>query len=180
MSSIVDSAINGRVAGLRHRGDRLIADEPSDEPAESNFELVRAAYRLRLDSRRLEETARSIGRFLELLDPDVEFLAASGIWPPCQARRRVTDLLVEAARQWEECSFALEDVWAVDESRMVACGLALVRPAGKTEVYEIPFANVWTIEDGLATRIESFADRQEALEALKERSEAHAGEGGMR
>jgi ketosteroid isomerase-like protein len=168
MSGGLDSAAATLPAGS------LTADERSDEPAVGNLELVRDAYQLRLDSHRLEETARSIGRFLQLLDPDVEFLAAPGIRPPCQARRRVTDLLLEAARQWEECSFVLEDVWEVDESRVIACGLTLVRPAGKTEAYEIPFANAWTIEEGLATRIESFADRQEALEALKERPNAHA------
>jgi ketosteroid isomerase-like protein len=141
--------------------------DPSGEPARSNVRLVRNAYRLRLDGSRAEDAARSIDGFLALLSPDIRFLASPCGLPTCLGRDQVAELLDRAVQQWAECSFAVEEVTAVDATRVLACGTTLARPAGKTEVYEVPFANLWTIKDGLATRIESFADRREALEWVK-------------
>jgi ketosteroid isomerase-like protein len=148
-------------------GPHPSAGELREETAEANVQLVRDAYRLRLDESRAEDTARSITGFLALLSPDVKFLESPCGVPTCLGRDRVAEVLDRAKQQWAECSFAVEDVSALDGTRVLACGRTLARPAGKSEVAEIPFANLWTIEEGLATRIESFADRREALEALK-------------
>lgn len=137
----------------------------SERPA-GNRGLVREAYRLRFNSGQAEETARSIDRFLELLAPDVEFVASTGIPSSHQGRSAVGDLLHETAREWEECSFAAEEVVELDAGRVLASGTVLARPFGKTEVYEIPFANLWTFEGGRAIRIESFTDREQAQAAL--------------
>jgi ketosteroid isomerase-like protein len=144
----------------------LVACRRPEETAEANPQLVREAYRLRLDGDRVDDTANSIDGFLELLAPDVEFLTANGIWPPCEGRRGVADLLMEAARQWAECSFAVEELEELDEARVLACGTVLARPSGRTEIYEIPFVNLWTIEAGRAIRIESFTDRWQAQAAV--------------
>jgi ketosteroid isomerase-like protein len=155
---VVGERISGRAPDPRRRTE--------ETAAKGNPELVRDAYRLRLDGDRADDTARSISGFLELLAPDVKFLTANGIWPSCQGRHGVADLLLEAARQWAECSFAVEEVRELDQNRVFACGTVLARASGRTEIYEIPFVNLWTIETGRAIRIESFTDRQEAQAAL--------------
>jgi ketosteroid isomerase-like protein len=144
----------------------LVARRRTEDTATANAQLVREAYRLRLDGGRVDDTARSIGGFLELLAPEVEFLTANGIWPNCQGQRGVADLLTEAAREWAECSFAVEELRELDETRVLACGTVLARPSGRTEIYEIPFVNLWTIEEGRAIRIESFTDRRQAEAAV--------------
>jgi ketosteroid isomerase-like protein len=144
----------------------LVARRGTEETATANAQLVREAYRLRLDGDRVDDTARSIDGFLELLAPEVEFQTANGIWPNCQGRGGVADLLLEAARQWAECSFAVEELQELNETRVLACGTVLARPSGRTEIYEIPFVNLWTIEEGRAIRIESFTDRRQAEAAV--------------
>jgi hypothetical protein len=125
------------------------------ESAQTNPELVREAYRLRFDSTRVEDTACSIGRFLQLLAPEVELVGVAKIWSPCRGRRAATDALLDAALRWAECSFALEDLGAPDEARVLACGTVLARPAGRSEIHQDPFVDLWTIEEGRAIRIES-------------------------
>ena len=155
------------MAGERFPGRRSDPRRQTEETATTgNPELVRDAYRLRFDGDRADETARSITGFLELLAPDVKFLTANGIWPSCQGRSGVADLLLEASRQWAECSFAVEELRELDQTRVIACGTVLARASGRTEIYEIPFVNLWTIEAGRAIRIDSFTDRQQALAAL--------------
>jgi ketosteroid isomerase-like protein len=144
----------------------LVARRGTEETATANAQLVREAYRLRLDGDRVDDTARSIDGFLELLAPEVEFLTANGIWPNCQGRGGVADLLLEAAREWAECSFAVEGLQELNETRVLACGTVLARPSGRTEIYEIPFVNLWTIVEGRAIRIESFTDRRQAEAAV--------------
>ena len=124
---------------------------------QSNSELVREAYRLRFDCARVEETACAIGRFLGLLAPEVELIGASRIWSPCRGRRAATDALLDAALCWAECSFALEDLRAPEEGRVLACGTVLARPAGRSEIHQDPFVDLWTIEAGRAIRIESLS-----------------------
>ena len=141
----------------------LVTRRRTEETATGNQQLVREAYRLRLDGDRIDATARSIDGFLELLAPEVDFLTANGIWPSCQGRRGVADLLTEAARQWAECSFAVEELRELNKTRVLACGTVLARPSARTEIYEVPFVNLWTIEEGRAIRIESFTDRWQAL-----------------
>ena len=145
---------------------------PVEEAAGGNAELVRGAYALRFDSSRVEETSRSMGRFLNLLSADVEFVAATGIWPSSQGRHTVSDLLLEAAREWEECWFEADEVVELDARRVLATGTVRARPSRKAEVYEIPFVNLWTIEHGQAVRIESFTDREQAQAALRPRLSA--------
>jgi ketosteroid isomerase-like protein len=139
--------------------------DPAERAAEDNLQLVREAYRLRIDSGRADETARSISRFVDLLAPDVSFVADAGVWPPCEGNSAVADLLLDAAREWAECSFALEDLRALDPNHVLASGTVLARPAGRTEIYEIPFVNLWTIEGNRATRIEAFNRREQAEQA---------------
>ena len=139
--------------------------DPAERAAEDNLQLVRDAYRLHLDNRRADETARSISRFVNLLAPDVCFVAAAGVWPAREGSGAVADLLFDAAQEWDECSFAVEDLRGLDEDRVLAAGTVLARPAGRTEIYEIPFVNVWTIEGNRATRIESFNRVEQAEEA---------------
>jgi ketosteroid isomerase-like protein len=130
-----------------------------------NVAAAGEAYRLRFDSSRPEQTARSIDDFLGHLAPDVEFAASSGPWPSAQGRQAVRQLLLEAGEQWEECSFAVEEMLELDVRHVLACGKAVARPSGQTKLREIPFVNLWTFEAGRAVRIESFVDRRQAIVA---------------
>jgi hypothetical protein len=127
------------------------------ESTQSNSELVREAYRLRFDCTRVQDTACSIGRFLGLLAPEVELLGAAKIWTACRGRRAATEALIDAALRWAECSFALEDLRTPDEGRVLACGTVLARPAGRSEIHQDPFVDLWTFEEGRAIRIESLS-----------------------
>jgi hypothetical protein len=127
------------------------------ESAQTNPELVREAYRLRFGCARVEDTACSIGRFLQLLAPEVELVGAAKIWSACRGRRAATDALLDAALRWAECSFVLEDLRAPDQARVLACGTVLARPAGCSEIHQDPFVDLWTIEAGRAIRIESLS-----------------------
>ena len=126
--------------------------------ASRNLELVREAYRLRFDAGRVEETARSLRRFLELLAPDAELAGEGEVWSPCRGRIAITNALVDAARRWSECSFAVEEMREPEPDRVLACGTVLLRPAGTSEVQSSRFADLWTIKEGLVVRIESLGD----------------------
>ena len=134
--------------------DRL-ADLATRGTAPSDTELVRDAYRLHFDCSRVEESARSIGDFLRLLAPEIELAGESEIWSACKGRRAVTNDLVSAAHRWAECSFAVEDVREPEPGRVLACGTVLLRQAGTSEVRRRPFADLWTIADGLVVRVEA-------------------------
>lgn len=131
-----------------------LAERLSVETADDNLGLVRTAYRLRLDSARIDETARSIRRFLELLAPDIELMGQSQLWCSCRGRLETANALVDAARRWAECSFALEEAQVPEPGHVLACGTAVLRPSGSTEVRTARFADLWTIKEGLAVRVE--------------------------
>jgi hypothetical protein len=136
--------------------NQLAAHLPAGSP-QTDLELVREAYRLRFDCARVEDTACSIGRFLGLLAPEVELVGAAKIWSACRGRRAATEALLDAALRWAECSFALEDLRTPDDRRVLACGTVLARPAGRSEIDQDPFVDLWTIEAGRAIRIESLS-----------------------
>jgi ketosteroid isomerase-like protein len=137
------------------------------ERGDAGLELVRRAYGLRFDSARPEQTARSIEAFLSLLAPQVEFVDPAGVWGPALGTAAVRNLLIDASDQWAECSFAVEEVGQIDRGQVLARGWVLARAEQQTEVYEIRFANIWTIENGRAVRIESFADDRRELKLVE-------------
>ena len=93
-------------------------------------------------------------------------VTGSGIRAPRQGENTIRQLLFEAAEQWQECSFAVEELLELDARHVLVCGMALARAPGQGQVQEIPFVNLWTFEDGRAVRIESFVNRRKALAAL--------------
>ena len=145
----------------KERPEQTAADQASNDLA-----LVGDAYRLTFDSARPDATKRSIEGFLDLLASDAEFVTGSGIRAPRQGENTIRQLLFEAAEQWQECSFAVEELLELDARHVLVCGMALARAPGQGQVQEIPFVNLWTFEDGRAVRIESFVNRRKALAAL--------------
>ena len=134
--------------------DPATADEVIDA-LPSDVELVREAYGLRVDCTRIQETARSVRRFLELLSSEIELAGDSELWEPCRGKPAATQSLVNVALNCAECSFALEDVRVPDPGHVLACGTVLIRPAGTSEVQKRAFTHLWTISNGAASRVES-------------------------
>jgi ketosteroid isomerase-like protein len=137
--------------------------ESASREAPEHQDLVLDAYRLRLDSSDSELTAQSIDRFLQLLAPDAVFVGELGA---VHGRGAIGRFLQETSEQWQDYGFVVEECLQIDAQRVLASGTVIARPTDVPALYEIPFANVWTIEGGLATRVESFADRQRAELAL--------------
>jgi ketosteroid isomerase-like protein len=134
-------------------------------PARSSVEKVRQAYGLFLDQDRSEETERSACTLLELLDDDVEFAGAQTVWPRCRGKRALETVLANARRRWAEWSFEVEEVEELKTGQVLAAGKVLARLIGESEIARAPFAHLWTIDQGRATRIESYRDVGEVRSA---------------
>lgn len=105
---------------------------------------------------------------LELLDPDIEWIEAEGF--PYGGTYRGPEQVVEnvfekLGEEWEP--FEVRPERFVDGGdTVVALGeySGTYRETGKS--VRVPFAHVWTIEDGRATRFQQFTDTALVQEAL--------------
>jgi ketosteroid isomerase-like protein len=132
-----------------------------------NIELVRSAYAIGLDWTDPESGRPTVDALLDLLDPKVVFVSDAG--QPGRIAYAGTGefrhLLEQSSEEWERCRYEIGELVAADEERVLATGRVVARKRCGTRV-EVPFANVWTVRGGRAVRIESYADRGAALEAI--------------
>jgi hypothetical protein len=118
--------------------------------------VVRAAYSLTLSRDDAAATAGSIAAFLELLSPDAVFRADDGA--ELSGRSELRRALETAAHDWRLCRFELAGAGAADDERILAFG-SVIGATGPGEPKPIaPFANLWTLQQGLVTRIDAFPD----------------------
>jgi ketosteroid isomerase-like protein len=124
---------------------------------ESNLELVHRSF---------DAVARADkAAWCEGADPDVEAVPV-GDWPEGEIRGRdaVWDFLLAANEPWEPGRYELTEI-VEDENHVVGRMRADLR--GKTSGVEVEY-DYWvgfTFADGLATRVEWFATREEAITA---------------
>ena len=123
-----------------------------------NAELVRGFY---------EAAARGDHSAMELFAPDVEFhmpdvLPHGGTM---HGREALGTYFGEVQGRWDDFRAELDDI--VDgDARIVALGRFCGRPKANGRYVEIPFALVWTMRDGIATRVDEYTDTALLLEAL--------------
>jgi hypothetical protein len=131
-----------------------------------DLELVEAAYELALDRSDPRRTERSIDAFIGLMSESVVFVPEGGA-TPYHGRRAVRRLLVEAVEQWRSLRYVVDEIVDLGGGDLIACGKLLAELDGGRRS-EIPFVNHWTIQAGQAVRIDSFSDRDEALETFSQ------------
>jgi ketosteroid isomerase-like protein len=163
--------IPGPLQGLLRRSNGRAR---SDDRRQDDVQLVQAAYRLTLEKSDPQRTARSIDRFLALLSGSVVFVPESGAAGAYRGRQAVRRLLADAAENWNSVRYEIEEMLDLGGGDLVVCGNALARSDVRSRPSEIPFVNRWKIRAGQAVRIESFGDRDEALEAFAMRSRPRA------
>ena len=123
-----------------------------------NAELVRGFY---------EAVARGDMSAMGLFAPDVEFhmpdvLPHGGT---IRGREALGAYFGEVQGRWDDFRAELDDI--VDgDARIVALGRFCGRPKANGRYVEIPFALVWTMQDGAAIRVDEYTDTALLLEAL--------------
>ncbi len=123
-----------------------------------NAELVRGFY---------EAVARGDHSAMGLFAPDVEFnmpdvLPHGGT---IRGREALGAYFGEVQGRWDDFRAELDDI--VDgDARIVALGRFCGRPKANGRYVEIPFALVWTMQDGAAIRVDEYTDTALLLEAL--------------
>jgi ketosteroid isomerase-like protein len=124
-----------------------------------NVELARAQYE--------RWNAREFEAWIDSFDPEVEYTSVvssidgGGAYRGHEGLRRFVSNYFEG---WED--FQLEPTEYFDAGPKVAVVMtAVARGRGSGVRVERELAHVWTFRDGRAIRHESFASREEALEA---------------
>jgi ketosteroid isomerase-like protein len=127
--------------------------------SEENVEMVRGFI--------LGWNDRGVDALVENVAPDVEFHAPKesmepGIYRGPDEVRAYWDRTGEGYRTRRVESVDMIDV---DDTRVIAVVKAFVTTAHFATEVEMNWAWLYTIENGLVTRAETFTDRQQALEA---------------
>jgi ketosteroid isomerase-like protein len=127
--------------------------------ASENVELIRRAYE--------DYAERGLEAIMDLLHPDVEFVEPEFI-PGAEAFRGhegAREWLRKTSDIWEEFGYELEEIAEAGDRVAVAFRM-VARGKGSGVEIESHRVHVWTLRDGRAVRVEGFASRAEAWEAL--------------
>ena len=113
------------------------------------------------------ETRDNVSPF-EVYDPEIEWYAGVpgvGFEPVYRGHDGVRAFWRYFLTSWESIEFRLDDlIDAGDE--VVALIWQRNRGRASGAVVEYEYAQVWTLRDGLVTRLRNFLSRQEALKAV--------------
>lgn len=128
--------------------------------SQANVELVRAGY----------ESFRSTGEFAEqFVTPDFVWdMSKFRDWPEQQIYEGpdgARSFLADWGGAWEDWELELEALHDAGEQVV-----AVVRQRGRSKASGLPvdmyFAQVWTLRGGKQTRVQTYADPDEAIEAV--------------
>lgn len=128
--------------------------------SEENIELVRQGY---------EAWNRGdVDAWLELLDPEIEFRTAQlfsdtdAVYRGHEGMKKFWHTFREP---WETVLIKVERIESIGEDRVLALFRFLGRGRGSGAEVTVQYANLFTIEDGVASRCVGFSDWGEALAA---------------
>jgi ketosteroid isomerase-like protein len=123
-----------------------------------NIELVRRVYAIGLDRTQPRSLETALVELRSLLDPGVVFVPEAGRADGVAYRGidQYLELFERSLEVWERWSYELSEVVPAGEDRILAVGVVMARRRGQ-EVRS-PFATVWTLRAGKATRIEPYPD----------------------
>jgi uncharacterized protein len=129
--------------------------------AEANVETLRRGYAA-LNRGELSEV-------ISLIDDDIVW-DPGDLSPDGQPNSRGRAGFEAFVRSWIDAfdDFRVEPYDVIEEGQFL---IALVRQSGRGRVsgaaIEVEIAHVWTIDDGRAVRLESYRNRQAALDAVR-------------
>jgi ketosteroid isomerase-like protein len=126
--------------------------------SEENVEVVREGYEVWQRSRQLD---------FDLLHPEIDWVMHGTPAGDVTYRGRdgVRRWFAEQDDAWSDQWWEVEDVRETPDGRVLALIIAHAVGRGSDVPVRLPLANIWTIEEGRATRFEIFIDRTAALEA---------------
>jgi ketosteroid isomerase-like protein len=127
--------------------------------SEENVEMVRSSI--------LGWNDRGVDAFVENVAPDVEFHPPKESFEPGIYRGPdgVRTYFDRTGETFEERRVESVDMIEVDDNRVIAVVKVFVTTPHFAGEVEMNWASLVTIENGLMTRMETFTDRQQALEA---------------
>ena len=107
----------------------------------------------------------------EYFDPEVEFhedprLPEAGIY---RGVGKVLDYWEQFIESFDEFVIEAEDFVDIGGGRVLVLLIITTRGRGSSAAVTMRIAWIFTVHDALITRIEAFADREEALEAARPR-----------
>jgi ketosteroid isomerase-like protein len=128
----------------------------------SNVELVREG---------MEAWSRGdIEGTLALIDPEIVWRpiqAWPGIQPEYRGHGGVRRFWAAFRDPWETITMQADEIRELDERRVLTRSHFRARGRASGVTTEAVLHTVWTLEDGLLVRFESFTDERAALEAAK-------------
>jgi uncharacterized protein len=132
------------------------------------IELLRRAYTIQFDRLSPGSVRAAIQAFVDLLGPEVEFepLEDEPGERAVRGREAVMRLLEEASEDWDACRYEAHECIHLGEDRVMVTGRVIARGRDGGAEVDLPFAHVWTLRDGLASRIEAYADAAQARDSL--------------
>ncbi|HEX3277147.1 MAG TPA: nuclear transport factor 2 family protein [Thermoleophilaceae bacterium] len=125
-----------------------------------NVEIARRAWE--------EWTRGDLDAFLEFFDPAVEWIPTR-LWPEediYYGREGIRRFVEKWLASWERFESGVEEYLEVDGDRVLVLGWQRGFGPGSNVPVHMDFAQLTTMKDGLACRVEIYADRREALEAV--------------
>jgi ketosteroid isomerase-like protein len=127
--------------------------------SEENVEIVRSSI--------LGWNDRGVDAFVENVAPDVEFHPPKESFEPGIYRGPdgVRTYFDRTGETFEERRVESVDMIEVDDNRVIAVVKVFTTTPHFAGEVEMNWASLVTIENGLMTRMETFTDRQQALEA---------------
>jgi ketosteroid isomerase-like protein len=127
--------------------------------SQENVDLIRRSI--------LGWNERGAEALIEYLDPEVEFHAPRESMNPgvYHGPRGVRTYFDRLSKVMEDQRVASVDVIEVDDDRVIAVVKAFAKTSHFAGEVEMNWAWLITVQDGLATRVETFTDRAQALEA---------------
>jgi ketosteroid isomerase-like protein len=140
----------------------------------NNADVIRAAYACEFDRTRAGSLDAAVLAFLSPLDSHVVF-EPDASEPTARAIRGqdgVREALESAPKAWDAYRYEVSDVEELDPAHVLVWGRIYARPRASAQDVELRFANVWTLRDGKAIRIQAYCDRAKALAALRARDAA--------
>jgi ketosteroid isomerase-like protein len=130
--------------------------------SQENVDLVSAALETWNRSWRERDTDPA----LDMLDPDVVLDFSGNVFNPRVLRGHAgyRQLLAEAAEVWNEITFEVEEPIPTDDG-VLAFVRARLRGRVSGVAIEDRVALLFALRDGKITRMQTYSDREEALEA---------------
>jgi uncharacterized protein len=130
------------------------------EVGESNVEIVRRAYEAL--------SARGVDAILDFVDPEFESQAPPELSVEPQAYRGH-----EGVRRWFESFYEAVEEVRLEPEEFIEAGAQVIVPVrlvvrGQGSGIEVGqrLVQVWTMRDGLAVRMDAYADKESALRAV--------------